>query len=107
MSFSSFINTYGQTIMYSVLTVIAGLLGTLAKRIYDRIVTDQTKRSVAETVVKAVEQMYKDLHGDDKKQKAIEGIKQMLENKGITISPLEVEMLLEAAVAEFNAKRTE
>lgn len=105
MNISSFINTYGQTIMYSVLTVIAGLLGTLAKRIYDRIVTDQTKRSVAETVVKAVEQMYKDLHGDEKKQKAIEGITQMLENKGITISPLEVEILLEAAVAEFNAKR--
>ena len=107
MSISVFVQTYGPTIMYGALTAVFGFIGACVKRVYDRWATDQAKKAVAETVVKAVEQMYKDLHGDDKKQKAIEGITQMLENKGITISPLEVEMLLEAAVAEFNAKRTE
>ena len=106
MSFTDFVQYYGPAVMYGVITAVFGFLGACVKKIYDRITADQTKKAVAETVVKAVEQMYKNLHGDEKKQKAIEGITQMLENKGITISELEVEILLEAAVAEFNAQRT-
>ena len=105
MSFASWVQTYAPTILYSVLVAIAGFLGACAKRIWERISADQTKKEVAETVVKAVEQMYKDLHGDEKKQKAIDGIREMLDAKGITIAEIEVEMLLEAAVAEFNAQR--
>ena len=79
MTFTSFIESYGPTILYAVLTAIAGFLGACVKRIYERINADQTKKDVAETVVRAVEQMYKDLHGEEKKQKAIEGITEMLE----------------------------
>ena len=107
MSFSDFIQQYGATILYGILTAIAGFLGAWFKRLYDRITADQTKKDVAETVVRAVEQMYKDLHGEEKKEKAVEGIRQMLDAKGITIADIEIEMLIEAAVAEFNAKRTE
>ena len=106
MNFAEFIQTYAPTILYAVLTAIAGFLGACAKRIYSRISDDQTKKEVAEMVVRAVEQMYKDLHGEEKKQKAIEGIRQMLDAKGITIAEIEIEMLLEAAVAEFNRRRT-
>ena len=106
MNFAEWVQTYAPTILYSVLVAVAGFLGACAKRIWERISADQTKKEVAETVVRAVEQMYKDLRGEEKKQKAIEGITQMLEVKGITIAEIEVEMLLEAAVAEFNAKRT-
>lgn len=106
MSFASWVQTYAPTILYSVLVAIAGFLGAKLKRLLEWVEVNKEKKAVAETVVKAVEQMYKDLHGEKKKQKAIEGITQMLESKGITISNLEVEMLLEAAVAEFNAKRT-
>lgn len=106
MNFAEFVQTYAPTILYSVLVAIAGFLGGCAKRIYDRITQDETKKKVAETVVKAVEQMYKNLHGEEKKQKAIEGITQMLDAKGITIAEIEIEMLLEAAVAEFNRQRT-
>lgn len=102
MSIATWVQTYAPTILYSVLVGIAGFLGACVKRYYGRISADQTKKEVAETVVRAVEQMYKDLHGEEKKQKAIEGITQMLEVKGITIAEIEVEMLLEAAVAEFN-----
>ncbi len=105
MSISTFIEAYGSTILYGILTAIAGFLGAWFKRLYDRITADQTKKEVAETVVKAVEQMCKDLHGEAKKQKALEGITQMLEAKGIQIANIEVEMLLEAAVAEFNARK--
>ncbi|MBQ7541350.1 MAG: hypothetical protein IJT44_03550 [Clostridia bacterium] len=106
MSFADFMQTYAPTILYSVLVAVAGFLGAQAKRIWDRISADQTKKDVAETVVRAVEQMYKDLHGEEKKQKAVEGIRQMLDAKGVTIADIEIEMLLEAAVAEFNRQRT-
>lgn len=107
MSFAVWVQTYAPTILYSALVAIAGFLGAKLKRLLEWVEVNKEKKAVAETVVKAVEQMYKDLHGEEKKQKAIEGITQMLESKGITISNLEVEMLLEAAVAEFNAQRTD
>ena len=81
---------------------IAGYLGTQIKGILQRRADEKTKISVARTVVLAVEQIYKDLHGEEKKQMAIEGIRQMLDEKGITITDLEINMLMEAAVAKFN-----
>ena len=105
MTFANFIQTYAPTILYGILTAVAGFLGAWFKRLYDRITADQTKKDVAETVVRAIEQMYKDLQGEEKKQRAIEGVRQMLDAKGITIADIEIEMLLEAAVAEFNAQR--
>ena len=99
---TEFLQTYAPTILYAVLTAIAGFFGAQVKRIYDRMTQDETKRKVVETCVKAVEQMYKDLNGEEKKQKAIDGIRQMLDAKGIPVADIEIEMLVEAAVAEFN-----
>ena len=97
-----FISTYGTTILYSILTAIAGYLGIVIKNLYTKYINDKTKQDVAKTVVKAVEQMYKDLHGDEKLQKALEAASDMLLTKGITISDIELRMLIESAVAEFN-----
>lgn len=97
-----FISTYGTTILYSILTAIAGYLGIVIKNLYTKYINDKTKQDVAKTVVKAVEQMYKDLHGDEKLQKALEAASDMLLTKGITISDIELRMLVESAVAEFN-----
>ena len=97
-----FISTYGTTILYSILTAIAGYLGIVIKNLYTKYINDKTKQDVAKTVVKAVEQMYKDLHGDEKLQKALEAASDMLLTKGITISDIELRLLIEAAVAEFN-----
>lgn len=97
-----FISVYGTTILYSILTAIAGYLGIVVKNIYQKYINDKTKQDVAKTCVKAVEQIYKDLHGEEKLQKALEAASEMLANKGITISDLEMRILIEAAVAEFN-----
>lgn len=97
-----FIQQYGMTILYAVLTGIAGFIGLHVKNIWDRITADDTKKKVVETVVKAVEQLYHDLDGAAKKEKAIEGIREMLEVKGITIADIEIEMLIESTVAAFN-----
>lgn len=100
--FAEFISEYGTTILYTILTAIAGYLGIVAKNLYTKYVNDKTKQSVARTVVQGVEQIYKDLHGDEKLEKALESAYEMLAEKGITVTHLELRMLIEAAVAEFN-----
>ena len=105
----AFITDYGTTILYAVLTAIAGYLGVVVKRLYEKYINDKTKQAVAKTVVQAVEQIYKDLHGEDKLNKALQSMSDMLAEKGIQITDLEMRMLIEAAVAEFNEafKKTE
>lgn len=100
--FEAFINEYGMTILYTIVTAIAGYVGVVVKILYERHINDQTKKSVAKTVVRAVEQIYVDLHGEEKLNKAIEAASEMLSEKGITITELELRMLLESAVGEFN-----
>lgn len=100
--FKEFISEYGTTILYAIITGIAGYLGLVFKKIYTKYVNDKTKRDVARTVVLGVEQIYKDLHGEEKLQKALSSASEMLADKGIQISDLELRMLIEAALAEFN-----
>lgn len=100
-----FISVYGSTILSVILTAIAGYLGILLKRLYQKNILDSddsTKENIVKTCVKAVEQMYKDLHGAEKLQKALEAVSEMLAAKNITITDTELRMLIESAVGEFN-----
>ena len=97
-----FINQYGYMILYAALTSIAGFLGAQIKKRIDRVTADEEKRKAVETVVKAVEQMYQDLSGREKLEKAKENILAILQSKDIAISEIEMDMLIEACVAEFN-----
>lgn len=100
--FAQFMSEYGTQIIYLILTTIAGYIGIVVKNIYQKYVNDQTKKDVVKTVVQGVEQIYKDLHGEEKLNKALEAASAMLIEKGITITDFELKMLIEAAVAEFN-----
>lgn len=96
------IETYAIPALVALLTALAGWLGARMRALADRWVGDKTKRAVARTCVKAVEQLYHDLGCEAKRQKAEQAIVEMLAEKGITISELELRMNLEAVVAEFN-----
>lgn len=100
--FAEFIETYGMEILYTLITAVAGWLAIEVKKVVTKYINDKTKKTVAKTVVQAVEQIYKDLHGEDKLNKAIEYMAEMLTEKGITATELEVRVLLEDAVGEFN-----
>lgn len=100
--FNQFISEYGTTILYTILTAIAGYVGIWVKSLYTKYVNDKTKQDVVKTCVSAVEQLYKDLHGEDKYNKVVESVSEMLSEKGITITELELKMLVEATVGEFN-----
>ena len=100
--FIEFINEYGLELISLVLTAILGYLGSVAKKLYEKHADNQTKKDVIKTVVQGVEQLYKDMHGDEKLQKAMEAASEMLLEQGITVSEFELHMMIEAAVAEFN-----
>lgn len=100
--FADFVNQYGTSILYTALTAIFGYVGIVVKNLYTKYINDKTKQAVVKTVVQGVEQMYKDLRGDEKLDKALEAASEMLEEKGIAISGFELRMMIEAALAEFN-----
>ena len=95
-------SAYVVPLIIALATSLAGFLGNQLKNIYQKYVNDKTKEAVTRTCVKAVEQLYHDLGGPEKLEKAKEGIEQMLAEKGIPISELEMNMLIESVVSEFN-----
>ena len=97
-----FVNTYGLEIIGTILTALAGVVAAVATKLATKYINTKVKRDIARTVVQGVEQLYKDLHGDEKLAKALEAAADMLQQAGITVTDLELRMLLEAAVGEFN-----
>lgn len=100
--FAEFINQYGMQILYTIVMAIAGYIGIVVKNLCSKYINDNTKRAVAESTVQFVEQVYKDLHGEDKLNAAMSAAADMLTEKGIVVSDMELRVLLEAAVAKFN-----
>ena len=96
------INTYGVEIIGAILTGLAGVIGLALKNLATKYINTHVKREIARTVVQGVEQLYKHLNGEEKLGKALEAAAEMLQQAGITVTNLELRMLLEAAVGEFN-----
>lgn len=95
-------NTYGKEILGTILVALAGVVATTFKRLATRYVNTEIKRNVAYTVVQGIEQLYYGLSGPDKLAKAMVAAANMLTAEGIKVTDLELRMLLEAAVGEFN-----
>ena len=97
-----FVSIVLMPILCTVLTAVVGYLGIKLKALFERIADDKTKASVAKTCVQAVEQLYKDLHGEEKYNKCVESLTAMLNEKGITVTEIEIKMLIESAVQQLN-----
>ena len=82
----------------SVIAVLFGVLGAKLKSVYDTKIKTDTAKSVVDDVVKFVQQVYKDLDGPEKLQKALTEASTILNEKGISISDTELDMLIESAV---------
>ena len=100
--FAEFINAYGTQILYTIVTAIAGYIGIVLKNLAKKYINDKTKKEVAKNAVQFVEQVCKNLHGEEKLNEALNAASEMLAEKGIAITELELRVLIEAAVAEFN-----
>ncbi len=68
------------------------------------IVNTDVKKSVVADTVKYVEQIYKDIHGDEKVEKCKDKVIELLAEQGIKISDSELSVLIESAVQEMNTK---
>lgn len=81
--------------------ILVGIVGFFTAKVKSLLNTDE-KRRVAKTTVRYIEQVYKDIHGAEKLEKAKEAAISMLNEKGINITDLEITALIEEAVKEMN-----
>lgn len=105
MDWTTIINQLVDLLLPILATFLTGLftyIGTRLKKIYEEKVNNETAKIVVENAVRYVEQVYKDLHGKEKLEKAIEQVSKVLESKGITITDAEIYMLIESAVYGLN-----
>ena len=100
--FLEFLTEYGMELLKAAIIALAGYLGILAKDLWTKHINDKTKQQLAGIVVKGIEQCYKDLNGEEKLEEALGALSEMLNERGIKVTDLELRMLIESAVAEFN-----
>ena len=63
--------TYSQEIIKAVVLTIFAIIGVYATKLQTRYNDTDTKRKIAATTVAYIEQVYKDLHGDEKLARAL------------------------------------
>lgn len=105
MEQNEFLNQFIQILLPILATFLTGLftyIGNRLKKVYEEKVNNETAKAVVEDAVKFVEQVYTDLNGKEKLQKATEQVAEVLASKGIKISAAEINMLIESAVYGLN-----
>ena len=101
MDWMSILNQCLDVILPAVASVIAilfGVLGAKIKQTYNQKAQNETVKVVVDNVVKWVQQVYYELEGPEKLQKALTAASTILNEKGITISETELDMMIESAV---------
>lgn len=98
MFINNFINQYGDTILYTIITAIISYLGLTIKRLLSILYQNREKKEIVEITCKATEQLYKNLTSEEKLNKAITSASQLLSEKGIKTTNLELRMLIESTV---------
>lgn len=101
MDWSSIINQLIDIllpILATAVTAIFSYIGVKIKTIIQEKADTDAKKAVVESTVKYVEQVFKDLSGEAKLDKALKTASEWLAEKGISVSDVELRVLIEAAV---------
>lgn len=91
-------------IVNAAVTIITGVFTAAGVWVHNWLKTKadtEEKKKVVETTVKYVKQIYNDLDGNAKLEKAQAAILEQLNEKGIKITDLELRVMIEAAVNSF------
>lgn len=96
------INQVAGNIIQTFLAILVAYLGIAGKRLYQKYINTEMKKIIVKDCVKAVEQIYTDIHGNDKKAQCENYIVQLLYENGITITQNELDVMIESAVQELN-----
>lgn len=99
---SNFWAICGHDLIQLVVALVFAALGFVAKRLVTKFLNTKEKRQLAKDVVLYVEQKYTELHGQEKFNKAVEAFTQILNERGINTSIVEMETLIESALGSFN-----
>lgn len=92
------LQNYLTEILMTILTGIISFIGITVKNAYTKYINTQTKKEIVKDTVKYIEQIYKDIHGKEKLEMAKNKAIEWLNEKGIKISEIELEILIESAV---------
>ena len=90
-------------VLATFLTAVFTYLGNRIKTSYEQKANQQVTEQVIKSVVNYVEQVYVNIKGPEKLQKALEQASLILSEKGIKITDAEIYMLIESAVYGLNA----
>lgn len=85
-------------ILATTLTTILSYVGLKLKGLYEEYINTKEKQAVVKNTVKYVEQVFSDLEGCEKLEKAKVTAIDWLNEKGIKISDAELTVLIESAV---------
>lgn len=85
----------------TILTAVATYVGVMIKNFVQDKVNSEEKKKIVETTCRYINQIYKDVDGPTKFEKAKENILRQLNEKGINITDLELEVLIESTVNSF------
>ena len=99
--FNEFMNQYGIATIHTIVGLIISYVSFEIKKIYKKYTTDKTKKEVIKMVCWAINQLYPQESGTDKLNMAISNAKEILSEKGITISDLELRMYIEYSLHYF------
>lgn len=89
------------SIAITCLTAVATYVGNAVKKYFEEKANTETKRKVVETTCRYVNQIFADLDGPSKLEKAKENILLQLNEKGVPITDLELDVLIESTVNSF------
>lgn len=93
---TEFITIYGSELLYTIITTILTYIGLRIKTLYEQNIKDNIKKDIIKDTVRYVDQLYKGKTCTEKHDTAKENILILLAEKKITITDLELEVLLEA-----------
>ncbi len=102
-----FFSTYGSSILNSIyicLMACCSYLGLKIKTSIEKYEKDRIKKRIVEDSVKYVEQVYKKLSSEKKYAKAEENILILFKENNISVTDLELKVLIESACNEFTKK---
>lgn len=103
--FIEFLNKLIPVILPICGTLFAALMAYLGTKINLYLKSKKVDRIIP-SVVKYVEQIYTDLHGDEKFEKAVIIATSLLKEQGITISKEELKVMIESACYELKVNLT-
>lgn len=100
--FETIMHEYFFQILLLIVCAAAAAIGFGCRKLYKRHIDSQEKEAVAFSAAAFVEQVFHNLHGVQKMNKALETAETLLASRGIKFSAAEMKILIEAAVGQFN-----